>query len=486
VKTSVPPPLPPEFRAPHSFAADLEAIEKLAWTPVRRASDLARYMDEIYTLAAHAKFTNYDVSAVARAAPDIMYRLFDVRIHLRQRLSEFRRAGLMTPDVVASLRDVFRVLRYVSDMLGEIATGHARLMPGENPYRAFTGPSLNTLANYNFFQRGEVQFRSGDVVLVRGRAHNSAAIARIGDVDSQFSHVGIVYIDDHGGHWLVESLIEDGAVILPLAEALDHGLVRAALYRHYNTALAERAAKAIHYHVAQSHSGSPRIWYDFTMRLDDERNLFCSKLVRLAFAMASGGRYILPSYPTRIDMRNRDFLNRIGVKTTETFAPADIDLEPEFDLVAEWQDYRETSNIRLQDFTMDKLFEWMEAFSFKFEETAMIRLVSRLGRFSSYFSDDAKRFLASVFPRVPRNMPRKTVAAVAMLHKTAEPIYAELREVERRSIASTGLPLHGLEILAHLERIRQREGQRIGYLRAPLMLPPPSAANAAPAAAGGA
>jgi hypothetical protein len=61
-------------------------------------------------------------------------------------------------------------------------------------------------------------------------------------------------------------------------------------------------------------------------------------------------------------------------------------------------------------------------------------------------------------------MPRKTVAVVAMLHKTAEPIYHELQQLNQDSVAETGLPMHGLEILAALEKIREREGNRIGYL----------------------
>ena len=45
---------------------------------------------------------------------------------------------------------------------------------------------------------------------MRGMHHNSAAIARIGDVDSQFSHLAIVHTDESGKHWVVEALIEDG------------------------------------------------------------------------------------------------------------------------------------------------------------------------------------------------------------------------------------------------------------------------------------
>ena len=113
---------------------------------------------------------------------------------------------------------------------------------------------------------------------------------------------------------------------------------------------------------------------------------------------------------------------------------------------------------------MDKLFEWMERYNYRFEETSAIKLVSLLGRFSSHFSDGAKRMLSSVFPRVPSNMPRKTVAVVAMLHKTAEPIYHELQRLNQQVVIETGVPMHGLDILAALEAIRKRDGNRIGYL----------------------
>jgi hypothetical protein len=265
---------------------------------------------------------------------------------------------------------------------------------------------------------------------------------------------------------MVESLIEDGAIITPLDKALEHGIVRAVLYRYRDPDLAARSAKTIFDYIAASRSrGGKRILYDFSMCADNaSRNLFCSKLVRLAYQQGSEGTFILPTYPTRIVMRNRDFLERVGVATELTFAPADIDMESGFDLVAEWQDYRETANIRLQDFTMDKLFAWMDRFNYRFEETAAIRLVSIMGRFASYFSDGAKDMLSSAFPRVPRNMPRKTVAAVAMLHKTAEPIYHELQHLNAEAVAENGVPMHGLDIFAALEKIRERYGHRIGYL----------------------
>jgi hypothetical protein len=451
--------------ASQSFEHDLERLEALAYAPAISSQGLARTLGQMYLTAVGANFANYDLNAIRKAAPDLMYRMFDLRLALRGRIAEFEQRQLMTGDVVQGLRDVFRVLRYVTDMLGEMAIGNARVAAGEYIRRGFTGADRNTLVNHAYYNGRDLPFRSGDVLLVRGHAHNSAAIARIGQSDSQFSHTGIVHIDNDGRHWMVESLIEDGAIINPLSHALDHGIVRAVLYRHKDMDVAARAAEHVHGLVQRSRArGGKRILYDFSMQLEEQRHFFCSKLVRHAYEHGSEGRVRLPSYPAQIVVKNRDFLDRIGVKAVNTYAPADIDLQSNFDLLAEWQDYRETSNIRLQDFTMDKLFEWMETRGFRFEETTAVRVVSLLGRFSAHFSDGAKEMLEGLFPRVPINMPRKTVAAVAMLHKTAEPIYLELQELERKCVAETGRPLHGNEIFEFLETLRVREGGRVGYL----------------------
>ena len=145
---------------------------------------------------------------------------------------------------------------------------------------------------------------------------------------------------------------------------------------------------------------------------------------------------MLPTFKTRFDMKNRDFIERIGVRTKETFAPADIELEPHFDLVAEWRDYRVTSRLRLQDLLMDKLFAWMDQYGFRFHEDIPIRLIGIFGRLSSRLSDRTRALIADVFPEVPPNMRRSTIQAVAMLHKTAEPLLADLRALEQQSLTA--------------------------------------------------
>ena len=320
-----------------------------------------------------------------------MHTIFRMRMELRDRIAEWQSRGLLTPEAEGALRNVFRVARYGSDMLGELAIGYSRFGRTGKGRRAFSGTDYNTFVNPAYYTGQNVPFQSGDIFLMRGTAYNSAAIARIGAYDTQFSHVGIIHIDDKGEHSVVEALIEDGASITPLEHNLDCGLGRAVLYRCKDADLAARAADLIYQHVKKSRGTlGKRILYDFSMEPDGYKTLFCSKLVRQAFDMASNGAVMLPAFKTQLDMRNHDFFDRIGVTATETFAPADFDMDPRFDLVAEWQDYHLTSTLRLQDMLMTKLLEWMDARGYVFEEDNVIRLVGLLGRASSFLSDDAK------------------------------------------------------------------------------------------------
>jgi hypothetical protein len=396
-----------------------------------------------------------------------MHALFALRLKLRAQAADWHKRGFMSLASQRALRNALRAARYASDMLGELNIRHAQLGPDEKTMRAFSGRNANTLVNPLFDKGSDLPFQSGDLLLMRGMHHNSAAIARIGDVDSQFSHLAIIHTDDNGKQWVVEALIEEGSVINPLASVLQHGLGRCVVFRHRDPVLAARSATMIHDYVRRADGKrGGHIWYDFTMELTGDKELFCSKLVRNAFRLGSADGVMLPTFTTRYDMKNRDFLERIGVTAHETFAPADIELEPDFDVVAEWQDYRVTSRLRLQDLLMDKLFQWMDEYGFKFEEDLPVKMIGIFGHLSGKLSNRAKNLIAAVVPKVPPNMSSSTIKAVAMLHKTAEPLLAELQALDRRSIDRTGTPLHAREVYAYLERKRADANGKIGYLSA--------------------
>jgi hypothetical protein len=447
---------------------DLALIDAIASRPVTSAQELAANMGQVYDAAYNVDLDRYDVTALARSARTIVPAIFASRLRVRDQVAEWHRKGFMSHEAQLALRSSLRLARYVTDMLGELNIGFAQLPPGEATMRGFSGHNLNTLLNPAFDTGSDLPFRSGDLLLMRGMHHNSAAIARIGDVDSQFSHLAIVHTDAAGKQWVVEALIEKGSVITPLETVLQHGLGRCVLFRHKDAELAAHAAALIHDRIRRTQEpGGKHIWYDFSMELAGEEKLFCSKLVRLAFDMASRRQLRMPTFTTRFDMNNRDFLDRIGVTAKETFAPADIELEPDFDLVAEWQDFRVTSRLRLQDLLMDKLFWWMEAHGYKFRPDLPIRAIGVLGRAASHLSVRAKNLLVEAVPEVPPNMTRSAIQAVAMLHKTAEPLLADLLRFERASIERYGRPLHARQIFERLEQLHDKAKGRVGYLVAP-------------------
>jgi hypothetical protein len=447
---------------------DLLQLQALADRRPRTGDELAALLQQIYWTVFDVDLNRYDAAETATSAPYLMHAIFGLRMTLRDRIAEWATRGLLTPPAEAALRDVFRIARYGSDMLGELAIGFERFGRTGKGRRVFTGTDHNTLVDPRYYTGSDIAFQSGDILLMRGSAYNSAAIARIGDVDTQFSHIGMIHIDDEGHHSVVEALIEDGAVITPLEHALDCGVGRAVLYRCRDGALAARAADGIYRHVKKSLGPlSRRIVYDFSMELPGYKRLFCSKLVRQAFDEASSGAVMVPWFTTQLNMTNRDFFDRIGVTAQQTFGPGDIDLDPRFDLVAEWQDYRLTSTLRLQDMLMTKLLEWMELRGYVFEEDFVIRLVALLGQGSSFLSERAKTMIASVVPKVPRSMSRKTIATIAMLHRTGEDLLGPLDALEEDTIRMTGRPLHPRDIFEHLERARELSDGRIGYLVEP-------------------
>ena len=457
----------PRYSIEDEIGRDLRALRALADAPVTVSDDIVRTVSRIYHDVHErdlARFSRADLKALA---PLVMSEMFLLRSAIRDRVSDWHARGLMTREAQIAVRDVLRVLRYASDMAGEVHWDSTIATETDPGLRAFSEHSFNTFVHPAVDTGQSFAFRSGDVLLVRGTKHNSAAIARIGDVDSQFSHAAIVYIDGHGRGWVVEALIEEGAVIKPLKEVLDHGLARAMLFRHRDAALAARAADLIYGFVKRATDAGKPILYDFSMELGPSNKLFCSKLVRIAYEDASDGRLKIPAFMTRFHASNAPFYKRIGVTASESFAPGDLEIEPSFDLIAEWQDYRNTAQVRHRDMIMSKLFEWMEVHGYQFREDWSIRLIAWLGRFSTKLSRRVQDLVASLFARIPPHMPKRTIATIVMLQKTAQPLLEEIQHMERVRVATEGRPLHPREVLDYLEDVRRRGRGQVGYLQAP-------------------
>ncbi len=454
-----------------SFQQDIDTLKSLAAAPVTSSGELWNKLTSIYNALYNSEFGEYDTTTISGDADGLINELFALRLQLRDNIKNWTERGLMSHDVITALRDLFRILRYATDYVGELAIGHDVLDGEEVLLPAFTGDNKNSLVNPKFAGLpGEdgraVSFQSGDVLLVRGTYANSAAIARIGDVDSQFSHLAIIHIDEQGQKWLVESLIEDGSIITPLDDALAKGNSRAILFRHTNADLAQEASSFIYNYVKERNTpAGSQIAYDFSMGLKNYDLLFCSKLVRMAYDKASKGNVLLPRFPTYFNMKNKDLIRRIGITTAITFAPGDIEVEPDFDMVAEWRDYRFTPKLRFQDLAMTKMFEWMDEYNYRFKGDFSVRLITLFGALSAKLSNNTKDAISSVIPKIPSHMSKKTIATIVMLHKTAGVLVPQLEAKQAERLSLSKKPLHPKEIFALLEDIREKSSGKVGYLK---------------------
>lgn len=450
------------------FNSDFFQIAALCGEEISSASQLEAQLQKIYAQVFAVDFARYDLKALRSASSGLLDDFHDLRLRLRSQIPVWSKSGFLTPKAEQYLRDVFRAMRYANDLLGELMIGFRQRQPGKSNRLAFSKGTRGTLFHPGLRSSKFADFKSGDVIIVRGTIHNSAAIARIGDVDSQFSHACMVYIDPRGRQYVIEALIEAGATINRLHSALRSDLGRAVVFRHRDADLAHKAAEDMYTHVRASRGWfARRIPYDFSMELQGYDKLFCSKLIRQAYDEASGGACKLPAFPSRFERGARDFLDRIGVTARASFAPGDLELEPSMEAIAEWRDFERTSHLRLQDFVMMKIFEWMEERGYRFKEPPALHIVSRLARISAYLPWPLSVPLKVAGLAVPTNMKRDTIAAMAMLHYTAEPLFQKMIALERKSIYERGYPLHPREILAHLEAMREETPERVGYIWVP-------------------
>ncbi len=361
------------------------------------------------------------------------------RLMLRERLGDFVKThqhDLKNKELlgcVQSMRTAIRATRYIEDYLGELFIAPEVYVADLHP------KTLNTLEGVSpelLLPPGndQVKVRSGDVFMSRGNAITSAAIARIGDVDTQFSHISLIYIigEKPGAEFTIEEIrtmdnvlaleahIEIGSTIRPMREYLDDGNARVLQFRYPDHELAHKAAQYSYKVLTKKMKKSQKWWkpwlkkddvnhnvpYDFKMSLKDTDEVFCSEMAYMGF-IKYGVK--MPTFMSQIPLTN-DLAHRLGIKQFKTFAPGDMDVDSQFELLAEWRDYRKIRNIRYKDAILTKVFEWMENDGYKFKPNVIKNLKSRFGKLVRAADLGFKH-------KFPKNIPVKAMDSIVILEE---------------------------------------------------------------------
>ena len=395
--------------------------------------------------------TTAELQRLRQQAPGLLRELLQLRLNLADRLRTFRRDGTVDNACVDAIRRAFRYSRFIEELIAELIVVERRQYLPSTPLQG-QAPSLMLNPLYR-----SLELRSGDVLMVRSPSFISATIARIGDEDGQFSHLSMVYVADDGSQYVIEALIESGVVIVPLDEWLTEQRHRLLVLRHSNPQLAEKAARDLHTMVRARESAGQTIAYDYAMDLADHSEVFCAELIGLAYEQASSGELELPAYPTSLAiLKGHPFLNNLGIRSLSTFAPGDLEVDPEFTLVAEWRDLRHTAESRIQDAILSSILEWMASRNYRLTHHGLFW-------FDMYWA--VLRPFGVGTEELPENAKKPFVKSVLALETVAKLIYEEVAPSLLAKLEQDPMALDYKAILKAVETYRIRDCELLATYR---------------------
>lgn len=357
----------------------------------------------------------------------IIERLWQIKQNIRRHVQNWSKIGVMDRECAKSAKAAMRATRYIEEnasliylnLKGEKVSG----LNGEDKSSMFSKGFPWTMSDDGQFNLDR-DLRSGDVLLWRGSSSISASIARLGDSENNFSHVSIVHIDPvTKRRYNIEALIETGMIMQDFTtEPLHPGSAKVVVFRHKNAEYAKRAGKFA-YDLAKKTIGTKdHIVYDFGFDLVSHKTIFCSELVHWAFLEASEGKVNIPQFLTRFNMKNRKFINDLGTDAKVGYQPGDTELEPEFDMIAEWRNLHYSRLNHLKDIILSSMYRWMDNYNYNFKWTVKGNVLG-----SIIYGWRRIPLLGGVVEgKLPLNMSRKTLKNVLTMDKVATGLYEML------------------------------------------------------------
>ena len=184
-----------------------------------------------------------------------------------------------------------------------------------------------------------VTVHSGDLLISRGGAQVSALIAVGNDYAGNFSHVGLVYVDEHTSlASVIESRPKAGVAIHPLEDYLSDVKLRVMVVR-LRADLAALVADPMLPHKAAVRAVDAarrrRIPYDFEMNQRDPARMYCSEVVASAYQQVGVTLWMGLSSISSPGVLS--WLAAMGVREFDAQQPSDLEYDPQVRVVAEWR-----------------------------------------------------------------------------------------------------------------------------------------------------
>ncbi len=410
------------------------------------------YFDEVYRYFVTTSPEKLGFNEHAENDREVVQTAFANRLRIEQRVKDLFAKEKLSESCFKSAKKALRVMRFIEEYVGERVTHYPRSTARTRP-DVFSGgfPWLQTADSDTKFE-----LQSGDVILSRGDFLSSAAIARMGEADSQFSHLGLVYIKEPTTvgetreTFVFEAHAETGLQATPIDEYLTDMKVRASVRRFQDPEMAKKAAQKMADLIFSAKDRGYTYPYDFYLNLEEHEQFFCSEVVYYGFDEASQHQIQLPLFKSRLNQAGEWYVNKMDFNSDRVFLPGDLEGDPRFSLVAEWRDYSRTRTTRHKDVILTAMYRWMQDYDYRFiptGETKLLRTVVRTARRWPLF----RKYLSDLFPP---HIPKNTLEVGFSIEAVASKILTDLEAKDRRFENHFDRRMVFSELLGVVEKLR--------------------------------
>jgi hypothetical protein len=410
-------------------------------------------MEKISSILDNVKIDDYQQEFKNSGHETILHDLWMYKVSIHERLRSFHRTSEVSKSCADATRHALRSIRTTEDYVSD------------NQYRLYketmTFPDT-AFEEGNFHVRRHPEMadfhmvkdlRSGDILLTRGNAFTSAAIASLGEFDTQFSHMSMVYKDENNKLWTVEAHIEVGSFVRSLEDHILDKNARTMLFRYEDADLAHKAAEFIFKKVKKASDTTGNIFYDFGFDQEDSEDLFCSEVVSHAFDEVTSGTIEIPLHRSQLMSRKPEFVKMLGITASSSFVPADIEVDPRFKMIAEWRDVKKMDELLQKDAVLHAMYRWNDEHGYQ-----MIQASSKTSFLYRNVAWPLRRvpFLKKYFiEKMPLNMSRTLIGYFGVLESVGELLQKNLKTQDEKAISERGIPLLRSEKYEVLDNFRQ-------------------------------
>lgn len=441
--------------APPDLGDLLKASEEILQVVEGQAFDsrvCKSYLGDLETSLDRLDLKSLPLQELKNNAQAIADNSWKIRSTLHSRLSEFDK------ECVYQIQSNFRQFRFVEDYLLEIAHQVEPTTPDKIDFQKQPIPMIDNSPSYYVTRttaNGEgLKFEDGDMLVTRGVSFLSSMIARLGTRATQFSHIVFVHKDEKTGELkTIESYVGIGVAFYDFNYALKNENARILWLRSKDKVLAKKAAVKIANLVKTRIDSKNPIKYDYELNFNDATTMSCAEVSQVAFEMASGGKFKIPYYPNEI-AGAESLVSRLKIAPGPTYEPGDMEIDPRFELMGEFQDLRLTRDSRQKDAIMTAIFSWMNEHDYVLVDTMKSKMAGGV------IHKVRKTFLWPLVKKMlkiddfSKEVPGNMLSTVALINQIGEVLVQEMKAQDVAFEKKHGIPMSALEMSDALEKYR--------------------------------